>query len=103
MFKNSIIKRLRNRRVYVNVFYTALLLCLLLLFSLLNFDFSIFKFCYSISCVRYFYFFSPNDSPSKAMKNVLKSFFRFQDIQIFVIFFLSFSHFPDSKGQLKVG
>ena len=40
------------------------------------------------------------------MKNVflfhLKSSFRSRDIQIFVIFFPSFPHFPDSKGQMEV-
>ena len=40
------------------------------------------------------------------MKNVflfhLKSSFRSQDIQVFVVFFPSFQHFPDSKGQIEV-
>ena len=46
------------------------------------------------ACVRYFlsnFHFSPNDSPSKNMKNVflfhIKSSFRSRDIHIFVILF----------------
>ena len=38
------------------------------------------------------------------MKNVLfylKSYFRSGDIQIFEIFFPSFPHFADSKGQIE--
>ena len=61
------------------------------------------------ACVRYFFsnfMFSSNDRPSKTMKNVFlfhwKSSFRSRDIKIFVIFFPSFQHFPDSKGQMKV-
>ena len=61
------------------------------------------------ACVGYFFsnfMFSSNDSPSKTMKNVFlfhwKSSFRSRDIKIFVIFFPSFQHFPDSKGQMKV-
>ena len=58
------------------------------------------------ACVRYFYqifIFSPNDSPSKTMKNVflfrIKSSFCSQDIQFFS---RSFSHFPDPKGQMEL-
>ena len=60
----------------------------------------------SCDCCFLSNFFSPNYCPSKTMKkNVffhLKSFFRSQDIQIFVICFPSFPHFPDSKGQMEV-
>ena len=62
----------------------------------------------------FFFFFLPNDSPLKTMTNAflfhLKSFFHSRDIQSFVIyysfsfckvFFFSFPHFPDSKGQQK--
>ena len=45
------------------------------------------------------FIFSPNDSPSKTMKNVflfhLKSSFQSQNIHFFVIFFPSFPNFPD--------
>ena len=60
-------------------------------------------------CPVFFYqifIFSPNDSPLKTMKNVfffhLKSSFCSQDIEIFVIFYLPFLHFPDSKGQMEL-
>ena len=60
------------------------------------------------ACVRYFYqifIFSPNDSPSKTMKNVFlfhrKRSFRSPGIKIFV-FFPSFPHFAGTKGQMKV-
>ena len=49
--------------------------------------------------------FSPNASPSKAMKNVflfhLKSSFRSRDIQIFIIFSLPFHTFQIQKGKWK--
>ena len=69
------------------------------------------------SCVRYFltnFYFSPNDSPSKTMKNVkgwfksFKSSFRCRDIQFLVLppspLFLSVSHcfVAWSKTNLKV-
>ena len=62
------------------------------------------------ACVQYFlsnfYFFTNFFHPLKTMKNVflfhLKSSFRSQDIQIFVIFFPSFPDFLDSKGQMEV-
>ena len=62
--------------------------------------FTVFK-----ACARYVlsnFIFSPNDSPSKTMKNVLfhlKSSFRSQDIQFFVIFSLLFYtfHYQNDK------
>ena len=50
------------------------------------------------------FYFSPNDSPSKTMKNILfhlKRTFRSQDIQIFVIFSLPFQTFQIQKGKRK--
>ena len=60
-----------------------------------------------VSAIFYHIFiFTLNDSPSKTIKNVFlfhqKSSFHSQDIQIFV-FFPSFLHFPDSKGQMEAG
>ena len=61
------------------------------------------------ACVRYFlskFYFSPNDGPSKTMKNIflfhLKSSFRSRNIQFFVFFSPSFPNLPDSKGQMEV-
>ena len=47
-----------------------------------------------------FFIFSPNDIPSKTEKYFLfhiKSSFRSQDIQIFIIFFLTFRTFPTQR------
>ena len=57
--------------------------------------------------VRYFlsnFIFSPNDSPSKTMKNVIssKKLFSFSRYSNFCKFFPSFPRFPDSKGQMEV-
>ena len=51
------------------------------------------------------YFFTkwyPFKNYEKCFLFHLKSSFRFWDIQFFVIFFPSFPHFPDSKGQMEV-
>ena len=51
------------------------------------------------------YIFPSNDSPSKTEKCFLfhlKSSFRSQDNQIFVVFSPAFPNFPDSKGQMEV-
>ena len=56
------------------------------------------------ACVRYFYqifIFSPNDSPSKTIKNVLLCSFRSRDIQIFVIFSLPFYTFQIQMEKWK--
>ena len=47
--------------------------------------------------------FPPNDSPSKTEKCLFhqKSSFGSRDIY-FCIFFPSFPHFPDTKGQMEV-
>ena len=61
------------------------------------------------ACVRYFYeifIFSPNDSPSKTMKNVFiasKKLFSLSRYSNFCNFLPSFPDFPDSKGQMEVG
>ena len=59
------------------------------------------------ACVGYFFikffFFLPNDSPSKTMKNVSsKKLFSFSRCSSLCGFFPSFSHFSDSKGQMEV-
>ena len=59
-----------------------------------------------VSAIFYeIFIFSPNDSPSKTMKNVfffnLKSFFRSQDIQVFVIFSPPFHTFQIQKDKWK--
>ena len=59
-----------------------------------------------VSAISYqIFIFSPNDSPSyeKYFLFHLKSSFRSQNIQIFVVLFTSFPHFPDSVGQMEVG
>ena len=60
-----------------------------------------------VSAIFYqIFIFSSNDSSSKNYEKCflfhLKSSFRSRDIQIFVFFFPSFPHFPDSKGQMEV-
>ena len=57
-----------------------------------------------VSTVFYqIFIFSPNDSLSKTMKNVfsfhLKSSFRSQDIQIFVVFSFPFHTFQNQKDK----
>ena len=59
-------------------------------------------------CVCYFlsnFYFLPNDSPSKTVKNVflfdLKSSFRSRDIKIIVFFPLPFHTFQIQKGKWK--
>ena len=58
-----------------------------------------------VSTIFYQIFIFPsNDSPSKTEKCFLfhlKSSFRSQDSQIFVVFPV-FPNFPDSKGQMEV-
>ena len=60
-----------------------------------------------VSAIFYqIFIFSPNDRESfknyeKCFLFHLKSSFRSQDIQLFVLF-PSFPHFPDSKGQVEV-
>ena len=58
------------------------------------------------ACFRYFYqifIFSPNDSPSKTMKNVflfrIKSSFCSHDIQFFVNFLVPFHTFRTLKDK----
>ena len=56
----------------------------------------------------FFYFlkiFSPNDSPSRIIKNVfyfIKKALFILEIFKFLHFFHSLPHFPDSKGQMEV-
>ena len=56
-----------------------------------------------VSAIFYQCFISPNDGPSKTVKNVflfhLKSSFRSRDIQVFVIFPLSFHTFQIQKDK----
>ena len=63
-----------------------------------------FKFCVAI--FHQMFTFSPNDSALKTIKKCflfnLKNSFGSRDIRSIVIFFPSFSHFPDSKGQIEV-
>ena len=50
------------------------------------------------------FIFSPNDTPSKTMKNIFissKKLFSFSRYSNFLNFSLLF-HFPDSKGQMEV-
>ena len=50
------------------------------------------------------FIFSPNDSPLKTEKGFLfyqRSSFCYQDIQIFVIFYLPFQTFQIQKGKWK--
>ena len=60
------------------------------------------------ACVRYFlsnFYFFTKLWPFKSYNFFLfhrKSSFRSQDVQIFVIFFLPFHTFPNSKGQIKM-
>ena len=57
-----------------------------------------------VSAIFYQVFiFSPNDSPSKTIKNVIssKKLFSFLRYSIFFNFFTSFPHFTDSKGQME--
>ena len=58
-----------------------------------------------VSAIFYeIFIFSPNDSPSKSIKNVfilLKSSFRSRDIQIFVIFPHPFHTFQFQKDKWK--
>ena len=59
-----------------------------------------------VSAIFYqIFIFSPNDSPSKTIKNVFlfhrKSSFRSRDIQIFVIFSLPFHTFQIQKDKWK--
>ena len=49
-----------------------------------------------------FLFFSPNDSPSKTMKNVFYSSKKLFSFLRYSNFFPSFQNFPDSKGQIEV-
>ena len=56
----------------------------------------------SLKLVSEIFIFSPNDRPSKTMKNVffhLKSFFCSQGIHIFVILFLPFHTFQIQKDK----
>ena len=59
-----------------------------------------------VSVIYQIFIFSPNDNPSKTIKNVFlfyrKSSFRSRDIQVFVFFSPSFPHCPDSKGQMNM-
>ena len=53
----------------------------------------------------FYIFFSPNDSPSKTMKNKFtssKKIFQFSRYSNFCNFFPFFQHFPDSKWQMEV-
>ena len=63
------------------------------------------KSCKLVSAIFYqIFIFSPNDSPSKTMKNVFissKKLFSFSRYSNFCIFFPSFPHYPDSKGQME--
>ena len=81
----------------------------ILLFSFSRGNFSGANFMLIVkACVRYVlsnFYFSPNDSPSKTMKNVflfnLKSSFRSQDIQIFVVFSFPSHAFQIQKDKWK--
>ena len=65
------------------------------------------KYCLKlVSAIFYqILIFSSNDSPSITMKNVFyfieKALFVLEIFK-FLYFFLSFPHFPDSKGQVEV-
>ena len=51
------------------------------------------------------FIFSPNDSPSKIMKNdfiLFKKLFSFLKYSVFCNFAPPFLHFPDSKGQIEI-
>ena len=60
-----------------------------------------------VSAIFYqIFIFSPNDSPSKTVKNVfylfhLKSSFRSRDIELFVIFSLPFHTFQIQRDKRK--
>ena len=59
-----------------------------------------------VSAIFYqIFIFSPNDRPSKIMKNIFISsekLFWFSRYSNFCNIFPSFPHFPDSKGQMEV-
>ena len=66
------------------------------------------KFCFTLkpmSTIFYqIFIFLPNDRPSKSMMFFisLKKLFLFSRYSNFCIFFPSFPHFSDSKGQMEV-